>query len=366
MARPVVDSNPALRDAIEAEVRRYFDDGATVAAAYGPQFCRLWESAANHVLGGKLVRPILTVSAFDALLGESAAEHPHRPSAIRLAAAIEVLHYAFLLHDDVIDGDIMRRGRPNLIGHLMADHATGRDASHGLLSPDLHWARTGAILMGDLLLSHAHQVFARASVDEATRIRLLDALDHAIVETVAGEHTDVALSHGMVEPDLATILSMTAYKTATYSFELPLKVATALAGADAGMEPSLVDAGRYLGLAFQMQDDLLSTFGDASEHGKDAYSDLREGKQTVIMAYARMTSTWPSIEVALAAASTDEDFAAVTEALDHCGARRYVAQMIDGEIDALHRVATQSTPQVPPALQTVILGMAASLEGRRV
>lgn len=354
-----------LRSVIEDRLRLHLAERTTAAHGYGPAFEQLWELASVHALGGKLVRPLLLVDAFDALVEASGlplfAETP-RDTVIELAVAIELLHYSFLLHDDVIDGDLIRRRRPNLIGDLRSSHPAG-DAS----GADQHWAMTGGILMGDLLLAAAHQIFARANVTHERRLRLLDLLDHTTTESVAGEHVDVGLSDGVVTPDLHTILTMTAHKTATYSFELPLRAAAILAGADQAVEHTLAAAGRHLGLAFQLQDDVLSMFGDATQHGKDPFSDLREGKQTVIIAYARMTSAWANIEPSFGRSTvTRSEALAVRDLLTSCGAERFARNLVTEQIATLYEALAGGPhdASVPTELRRVIIELASRLDGR--
>jgi geranylgeranyl diphosphate synthase, type II len=364
MSAPGVTAPAELRESIERELSAHFADRTVAAEAYGQEFRLLWQHAARHALGGKLVRPALMVEAYDALAATTdgtPGTRPTRQTLISLAASIELLHYSFLLHDDVIDGDLTRRGRPNLIGALLRDRDGTNPESE---ETALHWARTGGILMGDLLLSASHQIFARATLSPETRLRMLDLLDHTITESVAGEQVDVGLSDGVVSPDLGTILSMTAHKTATYSFELPLRAAAILAGASSAVEMALTAAGRHLGLAFQLQDDLLSTFGDPEDHGKDPYSDLREGKQTVILAYARMTSTWPSIEPVLTTGPLDiADAARVARLLTECGAEDFARNLVEEQLTALYELLAAAP--IPEGVQQVLLGFAGRLEGRR-
>lgn len=362
-----------LRESLERELICFFDNKRSAAEAYGADFAQLWNIASRHVQGGKLLRPLLVLDAFDALTAPSGAEGESQPAAegqsqsrdsvVTIAAAVEVLHFAFLLHDDVIDGDVMRRGRANLIGELTA-YAANRTPGTGAS----HWAQTGGILIGDLLLAATHQVFARVDVDTATRIRLLDLLEHTILETTAGEFADVGLSHGVVETDLGSVLAMTKHKTASYTFELPLRAAVILAGGSEELEESLRAAGNHLGLAYQLQDDLLSTFGDSAVHGKDPFSDLREGKHTAIMSYARMTSAWPSIEVAF----DDGDLSAQTaqhlrKLLVECGAERFVQGLIDEQLAAFYEVLASrgAGAEIPAPLRSVLFELATRLEGRQ-
>ncbi|MGK0716621.1 polyprenyl synthetase family protein [Leucobacter sp. W1153] len=355
-----------LRAAVERELSEIFAAQTAAAEAYGSEFTHLWGLAAEHVLGGKLVRPVLMVEIFDALAAESApARRVERESIIRLAAAIELLHYSFLLHDDVIDGDLVRRGRRNLIGALLDDgSARGECDQRGAL----HWARTGGILMGDLLLATTHQIFARVELPQTVRIQMLDLLEHTITESIAGEQLDVGLSDGLIAPDLSTVLTMSAHKTATYTFELPMRAAAILAQAPQHLERSLTAAGYHLGLAFQLQDDLISTFGDPELHGKDPFSDLREGKQTAIISYARMTTAWPTIESEFGNPELTEKMGARMRALlTDCGAEKFVRGLVEEQTTALYEVlaGAGSAYSIAPGARRVLLALAAELEERR-
>ena len=365
-----------LRESVERELAALFSRRSITAQAYGAEFSRLWTLAAQQVQGGKLVRPVLLLETHDALRAaqESSfdsttsararrSDPQERADVLRIAAAVELLHYAFLLHDDVIDGDLLRRGRPNLIGELV------RATAHDALAPQTrHWAESGAMLMGNLLLATTHQVFAAAEVPAADRARLLELLEHTILETTAGEFADVGLGDGLVAPDLTTVLAMTTRKTASYTFELPLRAAVILAGGSPELEDTLRKAGSHLGLAYQLQDDLLAMFGDPAVHGKDPHSDLREGKQTAIVCFARMTSAWPSIEVDFGNARISERAAErVRRLLRECGAERFVQGLIDEQLAAFTEVLAGSpaAEEIPGELRGVLLNLAERLEGRK-
>lgn len=345
---------------IEEVLRHRFTERATAAERYGAEFVALWKTAAEHATGGKLLRPRLFMDLLRALTPAGLTEaETHR--AIGIAVDVELLHFAFLLHDDVIDGDLFRRRRPNLIGALAQRHAT--DPAESVL----HWARSSAILLGDLLLASATLGFARADASPDTRRRLLALLEQTIFETVAGEHTDVALSDGVVTPDLRTILATSAYKTATYSFVLPLRAAAVLAEAAPAAEEHLSEIGRHLGLAYQLQDDLLSVFGDAEAHGKDPFSDLREGKETAIIAYARMTGHWPSIELRFGTPELSEpDAADMRDRLRECGAEDFVRGLVQEQLTAASTVLAEAESEgtLSTAAARTILRLASRIEGR--
>lgn len=355
-----------LREDLTRQITELFERSAAVADSYGADFSRLWRLTSQHAQGGKLVRPLLLMKTFDAICqttGTFDERAPLRAEALRIAAAVEALHFAFLLHDDVIDGDLMRRGRPNLQGELAASAPSG-----GRTGTARHWAQSAGILAGDIVLSAAHQMFARTTVEAETRIRLLDLLEHTVLETTAGEFIDVGLGDGTIAPDLTTILAMTRQKTAGYTFQLPLRAAVILAGGSPCVESTLSAAGAHLGLAYQLQDDLLSAFGDPSLHGKDAMSDVREGKQTAIMCFARMTSAWPSIEPHFGdPALTAEDAERVRTLLTTCGAEAFVRGLVEEQLAAFYEVLAMGceSDAMPHSVCGVLLDLVADVEGRR-
>ncbi|WP_053351301.1 polyprenyl synthetase family protein [Leucobacter musarum] len=360
---------PTDLDRVHARLDDFFATRVREAEAYHPAYARLWKICGERTAGGKRIRPRLMLDIAEAL-GSSPEGSPADPdAAIDIAAAIELLHASFLLHDDVFDGDLTRRGAPNLIGVLAAD-TPAHIAASPIATTDaqrLHWARSCGILMGDLLLAEVHQIFARVDVAIEARTQLLDLLAHAITESVVGEQLDIGLEDRTIIADTATVLEMCRLKTATYTFELPLRAAAILTGVTSPTtHAALSAAGAHLGLAFQLQDDLLSTFGDPAEHGKDAFSDLREGKETAVIAAARMTTAWPEIEPAFGTGQLERAAGLrLQELLRECGAEQFVQRLIDDQTRALHETLADQANGVPDAARRSLLALADRLEGRR-
>jgi geranylgeranyl diphosphate synthase type II len=376
--------SPVTAD-IESEVRRVLDARADRVAALGPPIVEAWDRASSCLLGGKLLRPRLLMGAYDALApapfsGFVTEAGPLRPGAavdgaptgrvraLRIAAGVELLHFAFLLHDDVIDGDLMRRGRPNFIGLLLEDwqaaDAPAAESTSG--TSHLQAARSTAMLVGDLLLSSAQQIVLSQVRSGDVGARLLEQFDRAVIESVAGELTDVALTAGLIGADLAGVVEMSRQKTATYSFELPLRSAAILAGHGPEVEGVLGRVGAMLGLSYQLQDDLLSTFGHPADHGKDAYSDLREGKETALIAVARRTAVWPLIEPHFGTGDLSEgDGAKVRSLLSECGAEREIRVLIDDLADNARELVATAPSGIGPDMIVLIDDLIATLDGRR-
>ncbi|MDN4595789.1 polyprenyl synthetase family protein [Leifsonia virtsii] len=340
---------------VEDRLGRYFADRLHAAAGFDPAYRRLWASAREAADGGKRIRPRFLLTAHRGLGGGA------DDAAITAGVAYELLHTAFLLHDDVIDGDTIRRGRPNVAGAFAADAtARGADAARGR-----RWGEAGAILAGDLLLHAAPSVLARADVDEWTRERLLDILDHGVFVTAAGELSDVALAErlGPAHPALEDVLAMTEHKTAAYSVSGPLMTGAVLAGAGEDVLTPLAEFGRLVGIAFQLGDDLLGVFGAEDVTGKSIVSDLRQGKETSLIAYARGTARWQEVAHSLGRGDLAPGEAGrLATVLEECGARRFVERLLEQHVESA--VAVLATPSIPSGLAETLTGVARSCIGR--
>ncbi|WP_085368041.1 polyprenyl synthetase family protein [Leifsonia sp. NCR5] len=343
---------------VDARLAAFFTERSEQATRYGSEYQRLWSSARSASEGGKRIRPGFVLSAFDAIGGEASGVAT-AADAVDTAVAFELLHTAFLLHDDVIDGDTVRRGRPNVAGEFAGDAAArGIDGERAAL-----WGETAAILAGDLLLHAAASLIARLDVPSPTRTALLDLLDHSIFVTAAGELSDVSYSLRLDEARLPDVLAMTERKTAAYSFAGPLAAGAMLAGAGGDVLAALGEYGRLLGIAFQLGDDLLGVFGEEDATGKSIVSDLREGKETSLIAYARATSAWPTIEQHFGRPDLDhDDGRRLAALLDACGSRAFVEGLVAEYADAA--VAALAVPGLPLSLTDELSAVARSCVGR--
>ncbi len=208
--------------------------------------------------GGKRIRPRLVLLFAEALGFEG-------PERYELAATVEFIHTATLLHDDVVDESALRRGRAT------ANAMFGNAAS---------------VLVGDFLYSRAFQMMVSVN-----RMRVLDVLADATNVIAEGEVLQLMNMH---DPDLAVAdyLQVIRFKTAKL-FEASARLGAVLANADAALEEACAAYGRALGTAFQLVDDLLDYEGNSDELGKNVGDDLREGKPTLPLLVAMERSTEP-------------------------------------------------------------------------
>ncbi|WP_025157675.1 polyprenyl synthetase family protein [Leifsonia aquatica] len=339
--------------AVDGRLAAFFAERIAASAGYGEDYQQLWAGARAAADGGKRMRPRFVLSTTASLgAGIDAA-------AIDTATAFELLHTAFLLHDDVIDGDTVRRGRPNLSGEFAGDAAAaGATPAQARL-----WGEAASILAGDLLLHAATALVGRLDVPAPARERLLDVLDHSLVVTAAGELADVALAVGLTPPSLPAVLGMTERKTAEYSVAGPIMAGAILAGADDGLLSVLAEYGRLVGVAFQLGDDLLGVYGDQRATGKSVLSDLREGKKTTLIAFARTTEAWPEIADGLGRDDlTPAGAARLAALLEACGARRFAERLLAEHVE--QAIAALDVPQVPSVLAAELTAIARGCIGR--
>jgi octaprenyl-diphosphate synthase len=201
--------------------------------------------------GGKRLRPALLLLVAGALNLDNPQRHT-------LAAVVEFIHTATLLHDDVVDESTLRRGRDT------ANEVFGNAAS---------------VLVGDFLYSRAFQMMV-----DVGRMRVMEVLADATNVIAEGEVLQLMNMH---DPDLdeSAYLRVIRSKTAKL-FEASARLAPILAGADAETEQRCADYGQALGTAFQVIDDVLDYEGQAAELGKNLGDDLREGKMTLPVIWA--------------------------------------------------------------------------------
>ncbi|AZS37185.1 Octaprenyl diphosphate synthase [Microbacterium lemovicicum] len=348
-------TDAASRAAIDREIDRALGRIAARCLALGDGAVALGDAIARSTTGGKRFRPALVVSAFSAFGSDPA----DVPALYPVAAAFELLHTAFVVHDDVIDNDTERRGIPNVVGEFRdRGRSSGADAAASSLVGD-----AAGILAGDLLLHEAERIIALAALDPGARALILDVIDDAVFVSVAGELADVenAAAGDWASPE--AILNAAHDKTAVYSFTAPLRAGAILAGAPPEAFPAIDRFGGRLGLAFQLVDDLIGAFGSPEQAGRDAGGDLREAKRTPLVALARESASWPLVSSALALAHTGP--IAVAEAqrmLDESGARDGVLGLIE-ETLAESRAAARDA-SLPIDVRTLLLGLADAVQER--
>lgn len=211
---------------------------------------------AGHLIagGGKRMRPMLTLASARLLDYPGIRHH-------KLAAAVEFIHTATLLHDDVVDGSGLRRGRR---------------------TANIIWGNPASVLVGDFLFARAFELMV-----EDGSLKVLRILSRASSVIAEGEVNQLTAQR-QVETSEDKYLEIISAKTAAL-FAAACRIAAVVAERDEAMEENLDAYGRHLGIAFQLVDDTIDYASDSATMGKGVGDDFRDGKVTlpVILAYAR-------------------------------------------------------------------------------
>jgi geranylgeranyl diphosphate synthase type I len=216
--------------------------------------------ASAHLLaaGGKRLRPAVVMLAADAVKRGSSQD------IIQAALALELTHTFTLIHDDIMDDDTLRRGVQTV--HTKWDMPTG-------------------ILAGDVLYARAFEFICLSKAHDNAKVRAVSMLARACADICEGQHMDMSFAHRN-DVDEYEYLEMVKKKTGVL-YAAAAGIGAILAGSTAHQAKALYLFGLNTGIAFQIQDDLIDLLTPAEKSGKNRASDLREGKQTLIMIKAR-------------------------------------------------------------------------------
>ncbi|MGZ4144978.1 MAG: polyprenyl synthetase family protein [Actinomycetota bacterium] len=314
----------AVRESVERALFAFLSDRRRVL----PDASELIEELERVTRsGGKRLRPAFCVWGYRAGGGTD------DDAIARAAASLELLHTFAIIHDDVMDRSPLRRGSPATYRRLADRSIKGSADRFGV---------SAAILVGDLAMALAGELwwtagFERGSLTDAA------AIYHAMrAEVIGGQYLDLlAAARGDATPEETRRISV--LKSGRYTVERPLLIGAALAGAPPEVRSSLAAFGAPLGEAFQLRDDVIGAFGDPSVTGKDADGDLREGKQTLLVALARKVAT-PEQRATL-------DELLGSEHLDTAGAERLRAVLRDtGALDEVRMTITELLVRAREAL----------------
>ncbi|MEM4424718.1 MAG: polyprenyl synthetase family protein [Candidatus Nezhaarchaeales archaeon] len=283
---------------------------------------RVIEEIARFTLGGgKRIRPSLMI------LGYAGSKGVIDSRIVRASISIELVHSYLLIHDDVMDRDEVRRNRPTVwrvFRDLHSETYGHEDA--------IHYGYSMAIIAGDLSSAYAIQALVRSGFEYDVVLEAVDVMQSIIEKTGHGQILDMTLEKeplSMVREE--DVLEVHKLKTAIYTIDGPLRIGGVLARADRELIDVYSKYAIPVGIAFQLQDDILGVFGDEKVVGKPVDSDIKEGKRTllVIKAWERATPEQRRIlEKTLGNRfASSEDVEMVREIIRSTGALDYVRKL---------------------------------------
>lgn len=237
---------------------------------YPKLIAKFYEELEDFGIGGKAMRPFLVYLGYRLSGGKDIKR------VLPVCLAVELLHSLLLIHDDIIDESPTRRGKPT----VHRKFAKKLDSLKNLKVRE-HYGISQAIVLGDISCFEAFKLINNSSFPNSLKQKVIDKLCEVLIDTGYGEALDVEYSY--FKARLADVMQVCDFKTARYTFVGPLTLGAILAGADGKMQRVLEQFGSVLGVAFQIKDDLLGVFGEEKVLGKSVLSDMREGKNTILI-----------------------------------------------------------------------------------
>ncbi len=229
--------------------------------------------------GGKRLRSAFMYYGY---LGAGGTE---KEKMLKTSMSVELIHSFLLVHDDIIDRDDVRHGVPT----LHRRYATLGKRFFGPIDTD-HFGMSIAIIMGDMLYSFGNDIIFTSEFSKERIFRALSRLQNIVSFTVVGQARDIYMEYKK-EATEEEILNMYRNKTAKYTVEGPLHLGAILAGAEEDLLTAFSEYAIPVGIAFQIQDDILGIFGSEKRIGKPVGSDIEEGKITILVARALKNGT---------------------------------------------------------------------------
>lgn len=309
--------------------------------------------------GGKRIRPALVIAGYKAVGGKK------YKNILSASLSMEALQSYLLIHDDVMDKDDLRRGKPSL--HKMYEKYFN-DEKKG---KDPEWfGKSMAINVGDLANSFAIDQMAKSDFDAEIKIKAIRKLEQIHRYTGFGQILDVTLNHmdadQVTEEDVMTVYQN---KTAHYTLAGPLELGCIIAGGSKKQQKALHEYGMNVGKGFQAQDDMLVMYGDEEKLGKEIGTDLREGNKTLIIIKALENANneqKQKIKNALGNEDlTSEEVKEIAQIAIDTGARDYTQKKAEKLINKGKR-AIKDNEDIDPEIRDFLLGLADYIITREV
>jgi geranylgeranyl diphosphate synthase type I len=347
MTSPIVDTSvdnraadplALVREPVNDLLRTFLGEREQQLVDVDPRLGPVATAIGRLVLaGGKRIRPAFVY------WGYRATGAGHTDALWHTAAAIELIQTFALIHDDVMDRSVRRRGQPTVHIELAAHHHAA-----GMTGDGSWFGVGGAVLAGDLAFVWADELFDATPVDPASLERGRTEFTALRTELMAGQYLDLLLA-ASADADPAQARRVALLKAGRYTVTRPLHVGAAIGGGSRDLMAALSAFGDAVGVAFQLRDDVLGLFGDPTTTGKGVLDDLRQGKRTVLMleALERASGAQRAVLTAALGDPTADDGVAerVRDVVRRCGALAAVERQVHDHYEqALQGLAPLDQP----------------------
>lgn len=332
-----------VRPRIEQQLAQWLDGRVGEARAHGSEVEAVATAVRQLTLrGGKRLRAALVGAAYEACGGEGGAE-----AVTGAGVSLELLQTYFLVHDDWMDGDDVRRGGPSVPAMMRVRFDRTR-------------ADAMTILAGDLAAAWARRALLEVPLAPDRLVLAASELARVEEDVVEGQVLDVG-GHARDAREVETVHRL---KTSSYTVRGPIVMGARLAGAADGQVSALAEFAEPLGVAFQLRDDLLGVFGSADTMGKPAGSDLTAGKRTAVVVHALAEGL--EYELGRVFGRRDApatDVRLVTASLEASGVRARIEKRIEDLVGAAHGALERTA--LTPKWRALLASAAHALTNRQ-
>ncbi|HVT01645.1 MAG TPA: polyprenyl synthetase family protein [Patescibacteria group bacterium] len=259
---------------ITSELKSFLDKKVKEDKSDIPFYKTSINKLADFAVNGKMLRGLLVLLTCEMFSKED------NKQALKAAVAVELIHSALLIQDDIIDKDFTRRGRKTIFAQF-------QNEADNSVEDKLFYGQSIAICVADVAIFLALELLSESNNSEVINI-----VSREIQRVAAAEMLDFHWGSINDEPNSKEILNMYKNKSARYTFSLPLKLGALIAGRSNGTVEELEKLGENLGIVFQIKDDEIGLLGDEMEIGKPVGSDIRQNKKTLFRAllYQKITT----------------------------------------------------------------------------
>lgn len=333
-------SIPKIDKQIELSLKEWKTEGKNIS----PKLVPLVNYFVNACSGGKRLRGVLVKMGF------ALTNTRYTDEIVKCSAAVEIFQTAILAHDDIIDQSSTRRGKQTIYKALGEDH----------------YAISQTICLGDLGLFLAAKLVSDTDFPEPFKNKVFSLFSKLIIDTALGQMLDVELPHLKEDRKESDVIAIHRLKTAYYTIVYPLSLGVILGGGGQSLLDKIMVFGENLGIAFQVQDDILGVFGDERTIGKSVISDIAEGKNTLLITFALEKADQNQRKIlGHYYGKKDinmEEFNLVKKVFEDTGALDYSKRKAQEYVNIAKEVIPQITED--PKLQELLSGMADFLVNR--
>jgi len=303
-------------DKINRFLENFLQEKIKEAQRINPSLSLFWKNIRNFALGGKRVRGNLI------RLGYECFKKADDKKLLPISAAIELNHSAILIHDDIIDQSKLRRNQSTIHEKYKEYHL--KNYQKGIAT---HYGESMALDLGIIGYYEAIKLITHSLFTDSLKIKIINELSSSNIKAGYGEGLDIDLPYRekIKEKDIFDIYT---YKTAYYTIVGPLNIGSILAGAKKKDLKIFRDYGLPLGIAFQIQDDILGIFGDERITGKEIGDDIRKGKNTILFTQVikkadfkqkkRVRKLWGKENISLEEIKEVREIISQTGSLNYC------------------------------------------------